>query len=196
MSIPERWKGCYHYERLVAAESFSDEEMDAMVADEMRSYRMHIDHKPGGADGKLDWETPDALFDWVERRFPIAFDLAADSMNAKVSDYFDAEDDALDSEWPRKMCWLNPPYGSSMLRWAQKAVAESSLGTSVVLLVPARVDTRWWHYLAPKCKEVILLKGRVRFRGASGPAPFPSAILYLTDGNGPPRLIHADPRAT
>ncbi len=50
------------------------------------------------------------------------------------------------------------------------------------MLVPARVDTRWWHDAQPDCVTV-LLKGRLKFRVPTKPkaaaAPFPSMLLIF-----------------
>jgi site-specific DNA-methyltransferase (adenine-specific) len=48
----------------------------------------------------------------------------------------------------------------------------------VVCLVPARVDTRWWHAYAAR-GEVEFLPGRVRFGGGENSAPFPSAVVVF-----------------
>ena len=47
-------------------------------------------------------------------------------------------------------------------------------GATVVMLAPARTDTRWWHeHVQGIADEVRFLKGRVKFVGpeASSPAP-------------------------
>jgi hypothetical protein len=48
----------------------------------------------------------------------------------------------------------------------------------VACLMPARVDTSWWHDYAT-CGEIRFLRGRVRFGGASSGAPFPSAVVVF-----------------
>lgn|GEM_PF-5656189 len=51
-------------------------------------------------------------------------------------------------------------------------------GIDLAVLVPGRTDTRWMHqYCAPW--EVRFLRGRVRFEGHKGPAPFPSAVVLM-----------------
>lgn len=51
-------------------------------------------------------------------------------------------------------------------------------GGTVVMLVPARTDTRWWHNYIRK-GEVRFIKGRLKFNDGDSPAPFPSAIVIF-----------------
>lgn len=52
-------------------------------------------------------------------------------------------------------------------------------GTLVVLLIPARTDTAYFHdYIYHKAREVRFIRGRLRFNEA-GPAPFPSMVVVF-----------------
>ena len=73
---------------------------------------------------------------------------------------------------------MNPPY-SQISKWVQKAYQESQAGVTVVMLVPSRTGTRWWHDWAVKADEVRLLKGRLKFGDARSCAPFDSALLVF-----------------
>jgi hypothetical protein len=75
--------------------------------------------------------------------------------------------------------WLNPPYGRIIGDWVRKAVSEYRSGnvTEMILLVPARVDTRWFRALL--AGVICFVFGRLKFGGQSGPAPFPSALIYF-----------------
>jgi hypothetical protein len=59
-----------------------------------------------------------------------------------------------------------------------KALEESRRGATVVALVPARTDTRWWHESAVD-GEVRFMRGRIRFGDSDIGAPFPSAVVVL-----------------
>ena len=65
-----------------------------------------------------------------------------------------------------------------IIKWMEKAYKASLSGTTVVCLVPARTDTKWWHDYAMK-GEYRLLRGRLKFGGHKAPAPFPSAIVVF-----------------
>ena len=124
-----------------------------------------------------EWATPRDRFDEWDREFgPFTLDVAATAENAMCEQYFTIQDDGLAREWTGTV-WCNPPY-SSVGRWVEKAYASSLTGTTVVCLVPARTDTRWWHQFAEK-GEVRFIKGRLRFSEAKSVAPFPSALLVF-----------------
>jgi hypothetical protein len=83
--------------------------------------------------------------------------------------------------WKGKV-WVNPPYGRSLGEWSRKARWEYEEGeaSQILLLVPSRTDTAWYHHLSsyPRCN----IRGRLKFinpdnKGSS--APFPSVIFYL-----------------
>jgi site-specific DNA-methyltransferase (adenine-specific) len=60
----------------------------------------------------------------------------------------------------------------------QKAHEASQEDTTVVCLVPARTDTKWWHEYAIQ-HEVRFVKGRLKFGDAKNSAPFPSAVVVM-----------------
>ena len=53
--------------------------------------------------------------------------------------------------------------------------------TVVVMLIPARTDTKWFHeYIYDKPNvEIRFLKGRLKFVGAEHSAPFPSMVVIF-----------------
>ena len=133
--------------------------------------------------GRQDWETPPALFTALDHEFHFTLDVAASEANAKVARYFTAEQDGLAQTWAPEVCWCNPPYDPRVLAlWVERAWVESRAGALVVMLLPVRTATRWWHRFAMKASEVRFLPGRVRFvlpDGSSSSAPFPSVILVF-----------------
>lgn len=122
------------------------------------------------------WATPQPLFDRLHAEFRFTLDVCALPDNAKCPNYYTPEDDALSQPWPGT-CWMNPPYGREIGRWMERAYhAPMCWGSTVVCLVPARVDTKWWWNYAAK-GEVRFLRGRLKFGGHDNSAPFPSALV-------------------
>ena len=80
-------------------------------------------------------------------------------------------------EW-KSPCFVNPPY-SDIRSWIEKAMLEHKAGKIVVLLVPSRTDTRWWHDCAMQASEIRFVRGRLKFGGAKNGAPFPSAVVIF-----------------
>jgi phage N-6-adenine-methyltransferase len=123
-----------------------------------------------------EWETPQVLYDELARIFGgFTLDPCATRDNAKCAHFFTREDDGLGRDWTGKV-FMNPPYGREIGKWVKKAWAESLKGTLVVCLLPARVDTRWWHEYAAR-GHVYFLRGRLKFGTSRNSAPFPSAIV-------------------
>jgi hypothetical protein len=73
--------------------------------------------------------------------------------------------------------FCNPPYGSDLKNWVEKAYTESKKkGTVVVLLIPSRTDTTYFHkFIYHKCK-MVFIKGRLKFGDGKQSAPFPSML--------------------
>jgi hypothetical protein len=61
-------------------------------------------------------------------------------------------------------------------KWARKCFEASQGGALVVLFVPARTDTKWFHDWVQGKAEVTFVRGRLRFGNADTSAPFPSML--------------------
>jgi site-specific DNA-methyltransferase (adenine-specific) len=128
------------------------------------------------------WGTPPDLFAMLNRAYRFRLDAASNGANALCPCYFTKDEDGLTQDWSRyRRVWLNPPYGRTIGLWMRKAYEESRKGCIVVALVPARVDTKWWHEQVVGKARVTFLKGRLKFINEAGrsryPAPFPSALV-------------------
>lgn len=80
--------------------------------------------------------------------------------------------------------FCNPPYGRSLKEWVRKCYAEGlKEGTVVVMLIPARTDTQYFHDYIQYRSEVRFIRGRLKFGEAENGAPFPSMIvIYRAPG--------------
>lgn len=125
-----------------------------------------------------NWETPPQLFQALDAEFHFELDVCALPENAKCSRYYTTDDDGLSQPW-NGTCWCNPPYGRSVSAWVKKA-AESE--TTVVMLLPARTDTKWFHEYIYGKAEVRFIKGRLKFGGSKYNAPFPSMVVIFRGG--------------
>ncbi len=125
------------------------------------------------------WATPPKLFAALDREFRFELDAAASAENTKCPRFYSRYDDGLSQPWAPSRTWCNPPYGRAVGAWVAKAHVESDLGALVVMLLPARTDTRWFHEHVIRRAEVRFLPGRVRFVGAKAGAPFPSIVVVF-----------------
>jgi phage N-6-adenine-methyltransferase len=124
-----------------------------------------------------NWATPQAFFDKLNAEFNFDLDVCADAQNAKCERYFTKEQDGLLQEWTGTV-WCNPPYGRVLKDWLRKSVESWKAGATVVLLVPARTDTGWWHDYATQ-GEIRFIRGRLKFGDSKTAAPFPSAVIVF-----------------
>lgn len=127
----------------------------------------------------VEWATPKELFDRLNAKHKFDLDVAASSTNHLCKEWFglDHEDesrrDGLAAEWYGHV-WCNPPYGRVIKDWVKKASEHHDL---VVMLLPARTDTKWFHdYVLPNAK-VTFIKGRLKFGNSKVGAPFPSMLV-------------------
>jgi len=126
------------------------------------------------------WETPQETYDKLNDEFHFTLDVCALPENAKCGDYYTPNDDGLKQPWTGT-CWCNPPYGRTIGNWVQKARDAALEGTTVVMLMPARTDTRWFHdYIYNKENvEYRFVRGRLKFGGCKNSAPFPSMVVVF-----------------
>lgn len=129
------------------------------------------------------WETPQDLFNALSEEFHFSLDVCALPENAKCSKFYTPQDNGLLQPW-EGTCWCNPPYGRDVGKWVKKAYESAINGATVVMLLPARTDTRWFHDYIWGYAEIRFIKGRLKFGNAVNPAPLPSMLVvfgpYLT----------------
>lgn len=116
---------------------------------------------------KDDWETPQWLFDKLDAIHHFTLDPCSTHENAKCERHYTVEDDGLSKSWEGETVFCNPPYGRGIGEWVKKC-AEESAHAKVVMLIPARTDTAYFHdYIYHKAK-VTFLRGRLRFEVGGG----------------------------
>jgi hypothetical protein len=115
--------------------------------------------------------------------------------------------DGLVKSWGKESVFINPPYGDpespckdpcpkkkcrdreyhldfplpGVGDWVRKAYTSSLDGATCVILLPARIDTRWFHEFAFLANEIRVYQGRLRFvlGDLCEAAPFPSMVLVF-----------------
>lgn len=124
------------------------------------------------------WSTPDDFFAELDKEFHFTLDVCATADNAKCDDYYTEAMDGLSLKWDG-IVWCNPPYGRNINKWIKKAVNAALRGATVVMLLPARTDTKWFHELVYRRAEIRFVRGRLKFGGSNNAAPFPSMICIF-----------------
>lgn len=126
------------------------------------------------------WETPQWLFDEYDKIYHFEFDVCALPENAKCKQYFSPAQDGLKQDWTG-VCWCNPPYGRQIGKWVEKAATSNA---TVVMLLPARTDTKWFHDFVLPFGNIRFIRGRLKFGKAQNSAPFPSMVVIFGQALG------------
>jgi site-specific DNA-methyltransferase (adenine-specific) len=125
-----------------------------------------------------EWETPQAFFDKLNEEFHFGLDPCATADNAKCLKYYDRN--GLSRSWADCPVFCNPPYGRELAKWVWKAWHDSQLSPyPIVMLLPARTDTGWWHNYVMQADEIRFVKGRLKFGGSDNSATFPSVVVVF-----------------
>ena len=135
--------------------------------------------------GKDDWETPQWLFDELNKEFNFTLDPCCTHETAKCTKHYTEQENGLAQDWSGETVFCNPPYSRGNKEnpgqeaWIKKCHDEASGGAICVILLPARTDTKAFHAYIYHKAEIRFLKGRVKFVGAKASAPFPSMIVIF-----------------
>lgn len=129
---------------------------------------------------KMDWTTPIELFKELDKEFHFTLDPASTHKNALCEKHYTLEEDGLRQDWGGETVYCNPPYGREVKHWVKKCYEESlKPNTTVVLLIFARTDTKYFHdYIYGKA-ELRFIKGRLKFGNCKNSAPFPSMVVIF-----------------
>ena len=126
-----------------------------------------------------EWATPQNFYDELNEEFHFDLDPCAADDNHKCNDYYTVEDNGLEQNWGGRRVFLNPPY-SQISQWVAKAFYESRQdNTLVVMLIPSRTDTRYFHDYIYQRAEIRFVKGRLKFGDGKNSAPFPSMLVIF-----------------
>ena len=136
------------------------------------------------------WCTPKDFFNKLDQEFDFTLDPCCTEKSALCKQYFTPNEDGLKQNWGGYRVFVNPPYGRQIGKWVKKCYEEGQKpNTTVVMLIPARTDTRYFHdYIFGKT-EIRFIKGRLKFINLDyegdekdrkmSSAPFPSCIVIF-----------------
>lgn len=137
---------------------------------------------------RSDWATPRSLFLMLDAEFHFTLDACCTQRTRPNPDIEIIDGDIVDSltqEWKPATpgaVYVNPPYGRVIGTWVEKAARQSRVHQQcIVMLLPARTDTQWFHEYCIGKAEIRFLRGRLGFDdiGGRGRAPFPSMIVIF-----------------
>lgn len=124
------------------------------------------------------WATPADFYQKLNSEFHFDLDPCADEYNHKCDLYFDKNTNGLLQSWGGHNVFVNPPYGRKIGNWVEKAFrTNEEHGNLVVMLLPARTDTKWFHEYIYHKAEIRFVRGRLKFGNSKNAAPFPSMVV-------------------
>lgn len=125
-------------------------------------------------------EYPPSFFNEVNKEFNFNLDPCSTDENHKCDKYYTIKDDGLSKDWSGHNVWCNPPYGRNIGKWVEKCYREGCKdNTLVVLLIPARTDTKYFHDYILHRAEIRFIPGRLKFGNSNNSAPFPSMLVIF-----------------
>ena len=132
-----------------------------------------------------EWGTPPEFFAKLNKKFKFTLDPCSTPTTAKCEKYYTREVDGLSQSWENEVVFVNPPYGD-ISKWVKKSYEESTQNNAtVVMLIPSRTDTKYWHDYVMEANAIYFIKGRLKFTNGNdkqNSAPFPSALVVFDSG--------------
>jgi site-specific DNA-methyltransferase (adenine-specific) len=130
----------------------------------------------------VEWSTPQDFYDKLNQKYHFTLDVASTHQNAKCIKHYTLEDNGLKQPWEPEnfdentpgAVWCNPPYGSGIGDWVQKAI---ECKNKVVMFLPVRTSTPTFHNLIIPNGKTMVIKGRLKFGGLNNTAPYDSMLV-------------------
>ncbi len=121
---------------------------------------------------RQDWTTPRAMSDALDAEYHFTLDGASGDDNALLPEAKTAEDVLV--SWAGERVFCNPPWNR-----IRDFVELAGFADLAVLLVPARVNTRWFHRALDLGAEVRFFLGKPKFGDAKWNSPVDCLLLVF-----------------
>lgn len=135
------------------------------------------------------WCTPRDFFDKLNKEFNFTLDPCCTKKSALCKKFYTPDEDGLKQDWSNERVFVNPPYGREIKKWVKKCWLESNKAEVIVMLIPSRTDTSYFHDFIYNKAEIRFIRGRLKFidldyKGKEedrkmSPAPFPSMLVIF-----------------
>lgn len=131
----------------------------------------------GNKENRDDWETPNEMFENLNKQYKFNFDCCASEQNHKLKNW---TNDFTNLTYIDRVCWMNPPFSKAgeMFEHFFKSVSRG-----IAIYRCDNFETRIWQDIIFKnCSWILIPKGRVTYqynkdiRNGKG-CRFPSALI-------------------
>jgi len=130
----------------------------------------------GNNSERNEWQTPQALWDKLNKQYRFNFDCCALKENTKCNDYSSNFKQFMDIELQKKICWMNPPFSKSleMFKHFFKVVKKG-----ICIYRCDNLETKLWQdIILSNASWILIPKGRIRYESMEGKGSrFPSALI-------------------
>lgn len=129
----------------------------------------------GNKEERDDWQTPQLLFDKLNKQYQFTFDCCASKENSKCQ-YWSGDLKYYMFIQSKDICWMNPPFSKAeelfqlFFRKIKKGVAIYRCDNLETAL--------WQDIILKKADWILIPKGRISYEGKVGKGSrFPSALI-------------------
>lgn len=134
---------------------------------------------------KSELETPIEFFKKLDDEFHFTLDPCATTRNAKCKKFYTKENDGLVQNWKNEIVFCNPPQDRrEVVKWVKKCYEEWKYNKAkIVMLLPVRTDTKYFHSYIYNNAELRFVKGRIKFEingeKFNNGSPVPSMLVIF-----------------
>lgn len=116
-----------------------------------------------------DWRTPKDLYNYFIKKNGF-LDLFSYKM----------EENQFEILYKKSKLYINPPFSKlkDIPIYIYKLL---EFENEIVLLMPARTDTKYFHELLKFNPKIYFIKGRLHFNDSKNTAPFPTILLHFNN---------------
>ena len=127
-----------------------------------------------------EWATPREFFAQLDKEFHFNLDPCSTHENAKCEKHYTIEADGLSQDWGGTEYFATLLTEGKYPSGSESDYESRKPNTIVVMLIPARTDTSYFHeYIYGKAKEIRFIRGRLHFNDGKEGAPFPSMVVVF-----------------
>jgi len=127
----------------------------------------------GNIEDRDDWQTPQWLFDKIDKQYNFQFDCCANNKNSKCAYH---SEDFLNEKPLGGMAWMNPPFTKAYEMFEHLF---KTIDKGVCIYRCDNMETKIWQEIILKHATWIFIpKGRISYEGKIGKGSrFPSALI-------------------
>jgi site-specific DNA-methyltransferase (adenine-specific) len=137
---------------------------------------MKANNGTGNNESRDSWETPQWLFEELDKQFIFNFDCCASMKNKKVEIFTDNFEDCFKFQMEEHTCWMNPPFSKAleMFKHFFKVITKG-----VAIYRCDNFETKIWQdVIFPNASWVFIPNKRIVYEGMNGKGSrFPSALI-------------------